>query len=706
MSDAQRILEAMKGSGIKRVAFVDDAFDPPEIPKDQEGPLLDFLQAQNATDIRESAGIEATDWHAAIADLGNGTDESLRLVLRKLYEAYLRNFEGKFDPMGQFVVHKGGALNPVRPLLTLIRQADPEITVTLYGKEMDAVDKDFGPNVVFVDLFLDPGISPDDLPKPAEAQSAVEASIARIKPLLTLKPSVILMSSHSGTAQEKGYRKAIGREDRVLASRFRFVDKRKFEEAGATIKVDPDAGDVLLDLFKTYKFGRGLHSTLNAWVKSAKEAVTQLEDEIDGLDLADLAYLVRFRLAKEGQSLPDYLEWLLGECLVDQVGRQLDVVLPAAESADLGEDEAKRVENAFAGPTERVAALYHRVRVENKRARQREHFRLGDLYVRKRGQGAEDLVVLMTPDCDLVRRPGEAKPAAHAALTLQGSLQDFNAPSTSVGDFILIEEKPRNIKWNYRIVETMPFDGVMAHPGQDGEVKRSEDDCDQYRYIGALRPLYAQEIQANLLTNLGRVGVAVAPALAFDGQVKFVYFLKSGKAVTPEIACTATPAYVVSPRQPSQKPTIVFTRPFVRGLIKALEVIDATALNEVAADQLKWMLGDIGKAALESLSGSGLALDDTIRGGLLLTDKKPKLGNGGLPWCCIEVSMKWEQPSPTSAPPAVAPPNNAASAPQQPLIAGAGGETAEPSLQDTGLLGTRATPESADDDSDPNRKAT
>lgn len=640
MSDAQRILEAMKGSGIKRVAFVDDAFDPPGIPKEQQGQLLDFLQSDDAAIIRVEAGIEEDEWQGAIDDLSGSTDEALRAVWRKLYMAYLIDFDAKFDPTREFVVKKSGALNPVRPLLTLIRQADPEITVTLYGKAMDAVDKDFGPNVVFVDLFLDPGIDPDVLPSPEAAQTALEASVARIKPLLSLKPSVILMSSHSNTVQEKSYRKAIGREDRVLASRFRFVDKRKFENTGTAIKVDPDAGDVLLELFKTYKFGRGLTSTLHAWVKSAKEAVTELEDEIDGLDLADLAYLVRFRLSKEGQSLPDYLEWLLGECLVDAVGRQLDVALPAAESADLDDEEAKRVENAFVGPTEKVAGLYHRVRVENKRTRRREHFRLGDLYVRKRSKGGkEDLIVLMTPDCDLVKRPGEAKPAAHAALTLQGSLQEFNAPSTSVGDFILIDEKPRNIKWNYRAVETMPFDGVMAHPGQDGEVKRSEEDRDAYRYVGALRPLYAQEIQANLLTNLGRVGVAVAPALAFDGNVKFSYVLKGGKSVVPEIDCAKTPAYVVAPRQSDQKPTIVFTRPFVRGLMKALEAVDESTLNESAKAHLKWMLSDEGKAELESLSGIGLVLGDTIRGGLLLADKKPKGGSDG-PWCWIEVSMK------------------------------------------------------------------
>jgi hypothetical protein len=138
--------------------------------------------------------------------------------------------------------------------------------------------------------------------------------------------------------------------------------------------------------------------------------------------------------------------------------------------------------------------------------------------------------------------------------------------------------------------------------------------------------------------------------------------------------------------------------------MKALGAIDAATLNGAAADQLKWMLGDDGKAALESLSGSGLALDESIRGGLLLTDKKPKLGDGGLPWCCIEVSMKGEQSTPTSALPSVAQPTDSADGSRQLATKADGGEATEPVEHDSAASRTPATAKPAESNSDLNRQ--
>jgi len=625
MSEAKRVLEAIKASGVTRVAVVDDAFDPPDIPQNQLGELLDYLMADNADQVRKEAAIEEEAWQAAIEGLNAGSDDAAFELLRKLYAAYLQTFDSKFDPMGQFATLKGPNLAYVRPLLNLIRQAEPNITVTTYGTQMDAVEEQDGPHVVFVDLYLDPSISPTDAPELAHARSAAEASIARIEPLLKLSPSVILMSSHSGTTQAKEYRSKIGGANRVYASRFGFVEKTKFTEGEGDIAVDPETSDVLLDLFQTYNFGRGLHTTLDSWVKSAKAAVENLEDEIDGLELADLAYLVRFRLAAEGQSLPDYLEWLLGECLIDELGRQLDKAVPVTHFTE----EAKRVEGAFNGPTEKVASLYHRVRFENKRVRPREHFRLGDLYLHKQKKGADRLIAIMNPDCDLVKRPGQSKPAAHAVLTLQGTLQQFNAPSTSVGDFIVIDDKPQNIKWNYRAIETMPFDNVMAQAGQDHG---------DYRYLGALRPLYAQEIQANMLNRLGRVGVAVAPALAFASEVTVHYAVKGGRLMTLKVDCKDVPAYVVPARQSDQEGLAVFTRPFVRQLLIALGDIDQTTLAAEAVRHLNAILGDAGRAKLSSLTADGLELEQSAGNGVLLTGKRPKMN--GQYWCCIAVAIK------------------------------------------------------------------
>lgn len=642
MTEAKRILDAIKASSVTRVAFVDDAFDAPEIPEADWGELLQYLIAPGAQQVRIDAGIGEDVWQEGIEGLQSSVREPLEELLRQLYAAYVSSFDAKFDPMGRFKTLKGSNLEYVRPLLTLVRQASPGVTIQTYGSQMDAVDAQDGPHVVFVDLFLSTGVSPDVQPDPTLAQQAARKSLERIEPLLKLSPSVILMSSHPDAPQIGDYRQNMEDQSRVFASRFGFVNKKLVAEDVATgaLSVDPKASDVLLDLFQTYKFGRGLHEILGAWLKAAHEAVQSLKGELDDLELADLAYLVRFRLAEEGQSLPDYLEWLLGECLLDQVGRKLDEGLPKTHI----DKEVKVIDGAFDGPTRKVAELYHRVRIENKRSRAREHFRLGDLYLRTPEKGAPHLVAIMNPDCDLVKRPEEDKPAAHAVLTLRGNLENFTAPSTSVGDFIVISDQPRNIRWDYRAVETRPFDGVMALPGQSNA---------EFDYLGALRPMYAQEIQAKLLNQLGRVGVPVPPALAFAGTVTLHYAAKGGRPNVIQFQSEDATCYFVPARQSGQEGMLVFRRQFVRQLIEKLQAIDQSSLTPAAAGQLKTLLADPGKDKLRRLTAEGVELEKDIGHGLLLTKKRAKMGDQSPYWGCIVVSLNSESAiAAAKAPPA------------------------------------------------------
>lgn len=636
MMEAARVLEAIKASSVQRIAFVDDAFDTPDFPEQDWGELRQYLNSPDARQIRLEAGIAENDWWAGIDGIESTTREPVDELLHQLYAAYIRTFDTKFDPLGRFAQLKGANLAYVRPLLALVRQASPNVTIQTYGSEPQAVDAQDGPHVIFVDLFLSASVSPDEVPESVRATEAVQHSLERIKPLLALSPSVILMSSHPDAPEREEYRKSMEEQSRVFASRFGFVSKKLIVEDAITgsVTVDPAASDVLLDLFQTYSFGRSLHETLGAWLKAAYAAVATLKGDIDDLGLADLAYLVRFRLSEEGQSLPDYLEWLLGECLIDQVGRKLDETLPKTEI----DKEVKVIDGAFEGPTRKVADLYHRVRIENQRTRPREHFRLGDLYLRSPEKGAPHLVAIMNPDCDLVKRPDTQKPSAQAVLTLRGKLENFNTPSTSVGDFVVIDQKPQNIKWDYRAVETLPFAGAMSQAGKtEGE----------FRYLGALRPMYAQEIQAKLLSQLGRVGVPVPPALAFESAVTLRYAAKGGKITIVEFPAEETPCYIVSARQSDQEGMLLFSRQFIRKLVGVLEKIDQTALSPAAAGQLKNLLTQDGRDKLRGLTALGAVLEKDIGHGLLLTKKNAKLGDQSPYWGCIVAGMRAPEPAET-----------------------------------------------------------
>ncbi|MHB9840945.1 hypothetical protein Q8F57_039695 [Paraburkholderia terrae] len=627
-----RIKEAIKYSGVKHIAIIDDVFDAPQLGPDDFGPVLDFLQNDDSDQIRIAAKIEESTWQGALESIGSGEYDADDVVdcIKALYDAYVEQFDPKFDPGAKFSTIKADNLKNVRPLISFLQGCGPDISISKFGKNVGEVRIPDGELVVFVDLFLDDKIGANQEPSNTVAASAVMDSIKRIQPLMERNPSVVLMSSHQGRREADEYRKKI-QGGRVFASRFAFVEKKQVSQNGTQFVFEDEALFALLDVFDSYKFGRGLHATLDAWTASAEKAIKQMRDEIEALELRDISYLVRFRLAEEGQSLTEYLEWLLSECLVDAIGKKLDESGQSAELAHLLKEEATKIGGAFDGPTENVARLYHRVRVEDSRRIAREQFRLGDLYIRRRKDALEQLVAVMNPDCDLVTRDNKTR-NAKSLLTLKGTLQQFDEPKTSVGDFIMIKGKPHNIAWNYDDIQTLPFTENMAKPGQTGG---------DYEYVGALRPLYAQEIQGRLLNHLGRVGVAVPPALAFGVSLIARYRTKGGGVQTMDLGDPGeTQCYYVPPRQSGQTGKAVFTRKFIKNFCAAVANIDGAVIHE---DDQKIFTSLKGAKIREKLAESthgGISLEGQICNGVVLTGKpeyKPSGASKPLCWITLEL---------------------------------------------------------------------
>ncbi len=630
----QRVLDAINQSGVKHIAIVDDAFDPPQLDEKDWGILLDLLEDVDSETIRREANITEGTWTGAKEALQNSdyTAEELLNCIALLYRAYLEEFDTKFDPGGRFQVLKADNLKYVQPIIVFLRSCQPNITVSKFGAEVGEMEVGAGELVVFVDLFLNAKIDANKDPEREEAQLAVHDSLKRIEPLMKHNPSVILMSSHSERQERNEYREKInGGESNIYASRFAFIAKRQISLKDEQIAFEHEALNTLLDIFQSYKFGRGLHAAFQAWVNSAEKAIKEMQTEVEALELRDISYLVRFRLADEGQSLPEYLEWLLAECLVDTLGKQLDQhTSNVPELLHLNAEEAMKIGGAFDGPTPTVADLYHRVRIENKREVARKQFRLGDLYLKSKASGTDQLIVVMNPDCDLVTRP-KAGRNARSLLTLKGELQDFNAPKTSVGDFIIVNGTARNINWDYKDIETLPFSGPMENPGLS---------LDGYQYIGALRPLYAQEVQANLLNQLSRVGVAVPPALAFATSITSNYRAKGGAVEVMDLGTEETQCYYVPPRQSGQTGKAVFTHKFVQNLLNAVKQIDEDSVDEEDIKTLQALKNHKVQTKLVQSAYAGVSLEAPICPGVVLTAKNPYPNNSkDKPWCWITLTL-------------------------------------------------------------------
>jgi len=202
---------------------------------------------------------------------------------------------------------------------------------------------------------------------------------------------------------------------------------------------------------------------------------------------------------------------------------------------------------------------------------------------------------------------------AKTLVTLHGSLEDFNVPKTSVGDFIMIDEQPKNVSWDYKHVRSIDFDGPMEKAGLS---------VVPFRFVGNLRSLYAQEIQANLLNQLGRVGVSVPPALAFAASIKLFHRTKNG---TPQELTLDDPAvtkcYFVPGRQSNQQGKAVFTHKFVQNLMAAIGKVDKKTISPEDAAALEKLLSPKIQQSIVNATYAGVSLEAPICEGIFLTTK-------------------------------------------------------------------------------------
>jgi hypothetical protein len=476
------------------------------------------------------------------------------------------------------------------------------------------------------------------------------------------------MSSREVGARAEAYRASLidaDKQDLIYKSQFAFIEKAHLKLGeGERIIVEQPASDVLLDIFQSFDFGRALHGALDAWIKAASKSVGQIRDEIVHLTLKDFAYLIKFRLVDEGQDLLSYLEWFFGQCLLDSVGKAVDNIPELAGWGSDLEKTAGRVEGSFDGATTKVAELYHRVRIEGVRKPLKANYRMGDIYLLVDPAGRRTLTALITPDCDLILRKGER--LAPRLTTVSGELAPYNAPTSTVSNFILLREAdkevPYNIAWDPKEVRTWEYkndsrpgsqtvqqtlgtDGAVAQAGDGTSLPAPQPDLwpapnqssPGYTLVGTLRPLYAQQLQRDVLHDFGRVGVPVAPAIAMAASCT-VSVRKSDKSIA-KIAVgdeAIASCWVVLGRASGDKPKVVFARSFVTQLLEALTRLNPQELirpNEMSNFTQPAVILKL----FEHMCRDGVPLGKSAGYGIEVTHANPKGPPDG-PLCWIVVA--------------------------------------------------------------------
>lgn len=630
MKHEARVVGAIETGGIKNVVVIDDAFDPPAFGNDDAGPLLDFLESPDNDKIFRRARLDDAEIAAAIGALyaTEYSNDELQSVITKLYGKYVEKFEVRYDPSGRFAVLKGDNLRRVRPLLRLLSKCKGT-SVTRIGSEAGEVDfSKLRPDAIFVDYYLDPTLSADAAPNPAQEGRARSDSLHMLRQVLGGKPgavpSVILMSSHSVRQEAAKFRQEINQDrNKLFASRFQYISKDDLDEGDdGSIEIESVAADALLDIAQNHKFAGAVEEALLLWQVGVDRAVKEVWDKITDLELKDYAYLSRFRLAEEGQPFSSYLEWFLGEVLVDSIARSVKWDHASFTALDAGATSTNaggQIEGAFDGTTDRIAELYFRARVDARPAREGKDLRTGDLYVH--AEVPDEILAIITPDCDLVLRDKKRK--AKRMMAVAGVVQPINAPDSSIADYIQLgKRKAANVVWNSKDLRTIEYEHIGA---------------DAFRLVGTLRPLYANELQRRVLTDLGRVGLAVAPALAMTARASVIVAGADGKFTKLPVAQKKKASCVVIPKRgAADKPRIIYHRSFASDLLDKLLALADEALTPEA----KSYLGPLKASQKQQVFLDKLCRDGQLEGDAafgIVSSLQPQKTKGQVPWCQILV---------------------------------------------------------------------
>ncbi len=633
MDHEARVKTAIEQGGITSVIVIDDAFDPPSVGDEEAGPLMDLLTKEEHDATRRKSKLTEEEVAAAIEALQNTeyADEAVTTVVAKIYARYVEKFDDRYDPAGRFNVLKGSNLSFVRPLLKLLSKCSGLKVVRIGSNDAAAELGAVEAQVVFVDYYLDRSFNQNSDPDGKEGDAARAASIRMLASVLDAQPgagpSVMLMSSHAVADRAPNFRKEVrGGENPIFASRFQYMAKEDLkEDQNGRIEIEPGAADALLDIAQRHAFAGSIEDALTHWKNGVDIAVGDVWKTITELELKDFAYLSRFRLADEGQPLSTYLEWFFGEVLVDAIARSVSWNVPSWAALDNSPKKGSpgsQIEGAFDGPTGAIAKLYYRARVDERPARENKDMRVGDIYI---GANDGEVLAVVTPECDLiVRRNGRR--AAPRLTAVAGSLQPLSGPETSVADFLIRNKELVNVVWNTKDVRTIEYESI----GSDG----------RYRLLGTLRPLYAYELQRRVLNELGRVGLAVAPAMAVNARASVVVRGKAGPKML-DLGSEADASCAVIPRRGgTDKPRVIYRRSFVNGLLERLSV-----LGEDVHDDARRELGELLQPKkqiefLEKLCRAGQQ-DGEAAAGVVTTLSAQRTGDKA-PWCQVLVEFHGE----------------------------------------------------------------
>lgn len=619
MSTVQ-LREICEARSVQRVAMVDDVFDTPAPDRLDRNAFTVFRVAYNGdAGLRQAVarvagrGPERLDGFDDLEerDIGPLWTALYRTKVggRRLNAAHVQTVRALFEGHGHNLL---AMLDLVSELLALFRK-DLGRLVTVHGSDYDAAEVAKA-DIVFVDFFLGQDITREQALQLSTAAVSEVAQAARKAG--RAPPSFLLVSSRPEEIEIDAFRK----QAELMKSRFRFFPKEA---------LTPESIDELVslhDLVDAANRASVVEGLIDNWRDGARAAVDTVHQRMLELDVSDLVYLDCFRLTHEGVTVANYLRWFLTASLHARVTGELDKsIWRKAEGLRLfdvvddgGQLDPSTLVKTFDGPSDAIAHAYGDILFDTSRASGDDAFPSpiaaadlveGDLFVKPRGRdhkgydGAEVMLV-MTPSCDLLPRTKGAAPAAKTVLLIPGrmSLMDDHDMDDAVTktdlDYIRVTERgvPRafHLQWDHRNPAAIDWSQISTVGVGTG-----------FKRLGRLRELYFHKIRELFANQFTRIGTEVPPLFPRSRRGRVLISLtQGGKTTFEEVAeFTAAEGLVwemgpVKLRKPDGKPDPSHlyqgSRKLAKRIIAALEAIPAEQAGlRAAADAARAHLAEM-----------------------------------------------------------------------------------------------------------------
>jgi hypothetical protein len=186
-----------------------------------------------------------------------------------------------------------------------------------------------------------------------------------------------------------------------------------------------------------------------------------------------------------------------------------------------------------------------------------------------------------------------------------------------LADFIIVGDQQYSIDWQLKNLQT-------------------RIDFKDLEFCGSLRPLYAQDLQRQILEELGRVGLAVAPVIRMDGRIRLSVRRSDGKLHEIDLGGGSMCACEVYPsRGGSDATRINLHRSVAENVVAKIDAIDPESLSAEDKVMLKALRKRATLDQVRSSLSRGARLDVDLGAQFIVTDKMTTAKT----WLGISVEM-------------------------------------------------------------------